>query len=111
LSVVSPPPPPPSYEYLPPQQSASTNAIVSLVLGILGVVCCSLMAPIAWYPIGNQEVKAIQAGSSPAAGDGLARAGMILGIVGVVVFGLQLIWIFFMGGMVMLSAFADQFGH
>jgi uncharacterized membrane protein YjgN (DUF898 family) len=110
LSVASPPPPPPSYEYPPPPQSASTNAIVSLVLGILGVVCCSLMAPIAWY-LGNQEIKAIQAGSSPAAGDGLARAGMILGIVGVVVFGLQLIWIFFMGGMVMLSAFADQFGH
>ncbi|HSS51309.1 MAG TPA: DUF4190 domain-containing protein, partial [Thermoanaerobaculia bacterium] len=69
MSVASPPPPPPSSQYLSPPQSASTNAIVSLVLGILGVICCGLMAPIAWY-LGNQELKAIQAGSSPAAGDG-----------------------------------------
>ena len=110
MSVASPPPPPPSYEALPPPQSASTNAIMSLVLGILGVVCCALIAPFAWY-LGNQEIKAIQAGSSPAAGDGLAKAGMILGIIGVIVFGMQLIWIFFMGGMVMLSAIANQFGH
>ncbi len=99
-------PPPPSY--LPPPQSASTNAIVSLVLGVLGVICCGLLAPIAWY-LGNQEIKAIQAGASPAAGEGIARAGMVLGIVGVVVLGMQLIWVFFMGGMVMLSAFAHQF--
>jgi len=110
MSVASPPPPPTSYPYPPPQQSAGTNAVLSLVLGILGVVCCSLLAPFAWY-FGNQEVKAIQAGISPAAGDGFAKAGMILGIVGVIVFGMQLIWVFFMGGMVMLSAFANQFGH
>jgi uncharacterized membrane protein YjgN (DUF898 family) len=110
LSVGSPPPPPPSYTYTPPQPSASTNAIVSLVLGILGVICCGLMAPIAWY-LGSQELKAVQAGSSPVASDGLARAGMILGVVGTILFGLQLIWIFFMGGMVMLSAFANQFAH
>ena len=83
---------------------------MSLVLGILGVVCCALMAPIAWY-MGSQELKAIQAGSSPVAGDGLAKAGMILGIVGTIIFGFQLIWIFFMGGMVVLSAFANQFAH
>ncbi|HEV7786869.1 MAG TPA: DUF4190 domain-containing protein [Thermoanaerobaculia bacterium] len=105
MSVASPPPPP--SQYLAPQQSPSTNAIVSLVLGILGVICCGLMAPIAWY-IGSQELKAIQAGSSPAAGDGLARAGMILGIVGTILFGLSLIWIFFMGGMAVLSALAHH---
>jgi hypothetical protein len=104
MSVASPPPP----SYLPPPQSASTNATVSLVLGVLGVICCALLAPFAWY-LGNQELKAIQAGASPAAGDGIARAGMVLGIVGVVLLGMQLIWIFFMGGMVMLSALAHQF--
>ncbi len=110
MSIASPPPPPPSYDYRPPSPASSTQAIVSLVLGILGVVCCALMAPFAWY-LGNQEVKAIQAGSSPAAGDGIAKAGMILGIVGVVLLGLQLIWVFFMGGLVILSAFFDQLGH
>lgn len=108
MSVASPPPPPPSYYQYPPQApSPSTNAIVSLVLGILGVICCALVAPVAWY-LGSQELKAIQAGSSPAAGDGFAKAGMILGIVGVIIFGLQLIWVFFLGGMAMLSALAHQ---
>ena len=78
MSISSPPPP-----QMMAQQSASTQAITSLILGILGVICCGLMAPIAWY-IGSQELKAIQAGLSPAAGDGLARAGMILGIVGTI---------------------------
>ncbi len=103
MSLASPPPPPQTL----PQQSASTQAITSLILGILGVICCGLMAPIAWY-LGSQELKAIQAGLSPAAGDGLARAGMILGIVGTVILGLQLIWVFFMGGMAVLSGFAHH---
>lgn len=104
MSIASPPPPP---QLVPQQQSASTTAIMSLVFGILGVICCGLMGPIAWY-LGNQELKAIQAGTSPAAGDGLAKAGMILGIVGSIFFCLTLVWIFFMGGMAMLSALAHH---
>jgi hypothetical protein len=92
---------------MPPQQSASTNATVSLILGILGVVCCGLMAPIAWY-IASQELKAIQAGMSPAAGEGFAKAGMILGIVGTILLCLSLLWIFFMGGMAVLSGLAHR---
>ncbi|HEV7504247.1 MAG TPA: DUF4190 domain-containing protein [Thermoanaerobaculia bacterium] len=106
MSVASPPPPPPS-QYLPQQQSTGTNATMSLVLGILGVICCGLIAPFAWY-LGSQELKAIQAGSSPPAGDGLAKAGMILGMVGTLILGMQMIWIFFMGGMAVLSALAHH---
>lgn len=103
MTIASPPPPP----QMPPQQSASTNATVSLILGILGVVCCGLMAPIAWY-IASQELKAIQAGMSPAAGEGFAKAGMILGIVGTILLCLSLLWIFFMGGMAVLSGLAHR---
>jgi hypothetical protein len=103
MTVASPPPPPPML----PQQSASTNATVSLILGILGVICCGLMAPIAWY-IATQELKAIQAGMSPAAGEGFAKAGMILGIVGTIILCLSLLWIFFMGGMAVLSGLAHH---
>ncbi|HEX3553476.1 MAG TPA: DUF4190 domain-containing protein [Thermoanaerobaculia bacterium] len=105
MTVASPPPPPPLVPQA--QQSASTQAITSLILGILGVICCGLLAPIAWY-IGNQEIRAIQAGASPPASEGLARAGMILGIVGSVLLCLQLIWIFFMGGMAVLSGLANH---
>ena len=83
-------------------QSSSTQAIVALVLGILGIICCGLLAPIAWY-LGSQEVKAIREGRSPVAGEGLAKAAMILGIIGTVIFVLTLLWIFFAGGMAILQ--------
>lgn len=79
-------------------QAASNKPVISLVLGILGILCCGFLAPIAWY-IGSQELKAIAAGSSPASGEGMAKAGMILGIIGSVIFILTLMWIFFAGGM------------
>ena len=95
--TVAPPIPP-----QPQAQSASSQAITALVLGILGIVCCSIAAPIAWY-IGNQELKAILAGTSPAAGEGLAKAGKIMGIIGTVLLVLWVLWIFFMGGMAILQ--------
>jgi uncharacterized membrane protein YjgN (DUF898 family) len=87
------------------QQSASTQAITALVLGILGIFCCGLLAPVAWY-LGNQEVKAIREGRSPLAGEGLAKAGMIMGIIGSILLVLSILWIFFMGGMAVLQGMA-----
>lgn len=98
-------PPPPPFQSQP--ASASTQAIVSLVLGILGIFCCGVLAPVAWY-IGSQELKAIQTGASPAAGASLAKAGMIMGIVGSVLLVLTILWIFFMGGMAILQGAASH---
>src|SRR5262245_36782060 len=89
------------------QQSASTQAIMSLVLGILSIVCCGILAPIAWY-LGSQEQKAIREGRSPAAGEGVAKAGMILGIIGTVLLILGILWIFLWGGMAVLSAWTNR---
>jgi uncharacterized membrane protein YjgN (DUF898 family) len=83
-------------------QSSSNQAITALVLGILGIICCGLLAPIAWY-LGNQELLAIREGRSPAAGEGLAKAAKILGIIGTVLLVLSLLWIFFAGGMAVLQ--------
>jgi uncharacterized membrane protein YjgN (DUF898 family) len=83
-------------------QSSSTQAIVALVLGILGIICCGFLAPIAWY-LGNQEIRAIQEGRSPVAGEGLAKAAKILGIIGTALFVLTLLWLFFAGGMAILQ--------
>lgn len=77
---------------------------IILVLGILGVVCCGLLAPVAWV-MGSSELKAIRAGTSPASGEGLSKAGMILGIIGTVLLVLSLLWIFFAGGMAVLQSF------
>lgn len=100
MTVVSPGPP----------QSASTQAIAALTLGILSVVppCCAIvLGPIAWY-LGHQEIKAIQEGRSPAAGEGLAKAGMLLGILGLVISILVILWVFFMGGMVFVREFMNR---
>jgi uncharacterized membrane protein YjgN (DUF898 family) len=88
-------------------QSASTQAIVSLVLGILGIFCCQILAPIAWY-LGSQELAAIREARSPAAGEGLAKAGQILGIIGTILLVLSILWIFFMGGMAVLQGIANR---
>ncbi len=90
---MSPPP------QLPPPSNKPTLA---LVLGIIGVICCGLCAPFAWY-IGKKELAAIQGGQAPAEGAGLAKAGMILGIIGTILLLLSLVWVLLFGGMAVLQ--------
>ena len=68
-----------------PQQHypEDSQATLSLVLGILGIVICGIIAPFAWS-IGNTEVNAIDAGRRDPSNRGMAQAGKILGIVGTV---------------------------
>lgn len=87
----------------PPSASTSGRATTALVLGILGVVCCQLCAPFAWY-IGNQEVKSVKAGTSPATNQGFAMAGMILGIIGTLILLFTLLWVVFFGGLAVMGA-------
>ena len=101
-----PPPPPPPIPPAPPygvapQQQASQQAIGALVVGIISLVCCNILGPVAWI-LGRNEGKAIREGRAPAAGEVYAKVGMILGIVGTVLLGLTLLWLF-MGGMAILS--------
>ena len=98
------PPAPPA----PPSGGGSSGrATTSLILGILGIICCGLLAPIAWY-LGSQELQAIAAGQSPAGGEGLAKAGKILGIIGTVLLVLGVVWIFFAGGMAVIQGMSGS---
>lgn len=83
--------------------ATSNRPVIILVLGILGVVCCGILAPVAWV-MGSSELKAIRAGQAPVAGEGLSKAGMILGIIGTVLLVLSILWIFFAGGMAVLQS-------
>jgi len=65
------------------REPASSRAVWSLVLGILGLILCGLLAPFAWW-LGASELRDIKAGLSPDSGQGLATAGMVLGIIGTV---------------------------
>lgn len=97
-------PPPPSSGVGAPR---STRATTILVVGILGVVCCQLCGPVAWY-MGRDELAKIQAGLVSTLDEGTAKAGMILGIVATILLGLGLLWMVFFGGLAFLSALAGQ---
>jgi hypothetical protein len=84
-------------------QSASTSAITALVFGLLGLTCCPLLGPLAWF-LGYQEGKAIAEGRSAPAGEGIAKAGFILGIIGTIYIAAMAFWVFFWGGMAILEA-------
>lgn len=62
----------------------SSQAVLALILSILGfVTCCGVTCPIGWW-LGEQELKGIAAGRRDPANQGTANAGKIIGIVGTV---------------------------
>jgi hypothetical protein len=69
--------PPPPFE---PQPQAS-GAVLSLVLGILGIVLGPLCGPFAWV-MGRKAELEVRASAGGLSGGGVATAGKILGIIG-----------------------------
>jgi len=88
MSYQPPPPPPPGYGYggpggyVPPPQD-HPKAQTAMILGILGLVCCGIIA-IPAYIIGNNAVREIDASGGQLGGRGMANAGKIMGIIGIV---------------------------
>jgi Domain of unknown function (DUF4190) len=80
-------PPPGGYGQAPPggygPNQTHPKATTSLILGIVGIVCCSFVAPFAWTT-GKKTVNEIDASGGRLEGRGQAQAGYILGIVGTV---------------------------
>jgi small-conductance mechanosensitive channel len=62
----------------------NTKAVVTLVLGILSIVCCGFFAGIPAIFVGRAELKAIDEGRSSEQNRSLAKIGFILGIVGTI---------------------------
>jgi uncharacterized membrane protein YjgN (DUF898 family) len=60
------------------------------VLGLLGIVACQILAPIALVMGNSYIAQCNELGVEP---DGLGKAGRILGIVGTVLFALGLIFV------------------
>lgn len=60
-----------------------SQATTVLVLGILSLVLCQVLGPIAWV-MGNNELAGIDAGLRPPQNRGTAQAGRILGIISTV---------------------------
>jgi uncharacterized Tic20 family protein len=77
---MSQPPQFPSESGSYPEASQATTV---LVLGIIGIVLCQLLGPVAWV-MGNNELAAIDAGRRAPENRGTANAGRILGIISTV---------------------------
>jgi hypothetical protein len=63
-----------------------------LVLGILSVVCCAPLGPVAIF-IGNASRQRVQASGGTVGGGGMATAGFVLGIIGTVFLVLGIIYV------------------
>jgi TRAP-type C4-dicarboxylate transport system permease small subunit len=81
----------------------NSQAVLALVLGILGLVACGILAPFAWS-VANTELRGIDAGRRPPDNRGLANAGRILGIIGTVFLGLALLVLIVLLAGVLLNA-------
>ncbi|MFG0304794.1 MAG: DUF4190 domain-containing protein [Phycisphaerales bacterium JB040] len=75
----------------------SGNGVLILVLGILSLVVCAPLGIVAWL-MGRGDLKKIDAGVIAQDARGLTMAGMVCGIIGTILFALQLliviIWVF-----------------
>jgi hypothetical protein len=79
------------------------RGVMLLIFGILGLVCCFIFGILAWV-MGSSDLKAMAAGQMDPTGEGLTKAGKILGIIGCVLSLLWLFWMVFFGGMAALGA-------
>jgi hypothetical protein len=81
---------------------APHRGVLILVLGILGLVVCAFLAPVAWI-LGNSDLKEIDQGRMDPEGRTMTMVGKILGIVGTafIILGciIGILWVVLMGGL------------
>lgn len=82
--------------------SSSVNGTLILVLGILGIVCCNVLGPVAWV-MGNNALTTLNQGGGDESQRGLVVAGRIMGIIGSVLLILSVLWMVFFGGLTILA--------
>jgi hypothetical protein len=85
--------------------SKPSNGTLVLVLGILSLVCCGLLGPVAWI-VGNQSLAEIRSGYMDPREEGLIVAGRVLGIISTALMGLAIL---FYGGLFALGLAAGGF--
>ena len=78
------------------------KGITILVLGILSLVCCSPLG-IAAFVMGNSALKEIDADPARYSNRQIVVIGRILGIIGMVLLVISLVWVLFAGGLAVIS--------
>jgi len=79
------------------------RGVMLLIFGILGILCCVIFAILAWV-MGSSDLKAMAEGKMYPSGEGLTKAGKILGIIGCAFAILSILWVVFFGGIAALGA-------
>jgi len=82
MSYTPPPPGAGAGGYAQPQ--TNKKALWSMILGILGLLCCGLFTGIPALILGNIAKKEIAGSGGAQSGGGMAQAGFILGIIAIV---------------------------
>jgi hypothetical protein len=83
----------PGAQWMPAAPAASGRATAALVLGLVGLVFCPLICSVLALVFGYQGRREIDASGGQLSGRGSAVAGIVLGWVGVVIYGLFLLLI------------------
>lgn len=73
---------PPPMEQPPAQYMRPHRGVMILVFGILGLLLCVIFGIVAWV-MGNSDLRLMEQGQMDPSGEGMTRAGKILGIIGV----------------------------
>ena len=101
MSLPPPPPPPPHWSSGPSAYSSRPsadhpNATTILVLGILSIVVCGVLGPIAWV-MGNNAMREMNANPGVEYRNrGNVSAGRVCGIIGTVMLALSVLAFLFM---------------
>lgn len=70
------------------------QAIAALVLGIVGLALCPIIPSAIALPLGRGAERRIKASGGTLTGEGMAKAGWIMGLIGLILYGFALLaWI------------------
>lgn len=95
MSLPPPPPPPGAAPYGYRPTAEHPNGTTILVLGILSLVVCGLLGPVAWS-MGNNAVREMNANQAVEYRNrGNVTAGRVCGIIGSVLLAIQVLFIIF----------------
>jgi uncharacterized membrane protein YjgN (DUF898 family) len=72
-------------------------------MGILGIVCCGFLAPVAWV-MSNSAMATLNAGGGNESDRSMVNIARILGIIGTVLLVLGLLWAVAFGGLAAMTA-------